>query len=469
MENNLDWAELTRIIRESPAVLFSKITEQTQKINKDEINQLIFDTIKIILKDNNIKLFHSFLPQIINFVSDKMGVQYSYNLLLRLEAAQNIRKPSIAIFDHTIHIIGGGQKYGLTIAQALQKNFEITIIANKEITHKDFYNWYNLDLSNCKIKIIRIPFFEKSDSIHIDPGKISKRIKNPFHIISKESGNYDIFINNSMNEMVYPLANISMLICHFPERRPRSYFYSDKYNYVIYNSKYTAHWIEKKWKFSPHKHIYPPVDMKTSAEDINKTNIILSVSRFETSGSKKQLEMVRAFLKLRRRIPNILKDWKLVLVGGSYKGNTYLKKIEDILKVRKIINIETKVNVSVNELKELYRKSKIFWHLCGIDQTDPSLVEHFGMTIVEAMQNRLVPIVFDGGGQREIVEQRISGFRVKTTAELINNTIKLIKDPELLKKLRIAAHDRSKFFTREKFEKNVKSFFNEVITKYISI
>jgi glycosyltransferase involved in cell wall biosynthesis len=398
------------------------------------------------------------------------GIQAAYNALLRMEVVLKRRKPTLAIYDHTGHIIGGGQKYGFTAAYTLQDIFDITLIVNKEISLQDILNWYHLDLSRCKIKVIKIPFFERLGSQPLDPGRISRRMENPFHIISKESGNYDFFINNSMNEMVYPLSNISAVICHFPERRPKSYFYMDQYTHVIYNSKYTAHWIEKKWKFTPHKHIYPPVDMAPEEkEKCSKENIILSVARFEVSGSKKQLEMVRTFLKLNRRFPDILKEWKLMIVGGSPYENDYLKNVRETIKKSGADNIELKLNVSGDELKTIYKKSKIFWHLCGLEQTDPSLVEHFGMTIVEAMQNRLVPIVFDGGGQREIVDHGSSGFRVQSTAQLMAFTMKIINEPELREELSRSAFERSKAFTRETFEKKVKEFFTEELQKYCTI
>ncbi len=402
-------------------------------------------------------------------ITEAHGIQAAYNTLLQNEVAMGLRKPTLALYDHTGHIIGGGQKYGFTVAHALQDTFDITLIVNREISHKNILEWYHLDLSPCRIKVIEIPFFEQFDTPLLDPARVSRRTANPFHIISKESGNYDFFINNSMNEMVYPLSNVSMVICHFPERRPVSYFYMDKYSYVIYNSKYTAHWIEQKWKFKPHKHIYPPVDMASGQGEVPKENIILSVARFEAGGSKKQLEMVRTFLKLNRRFPGILKQWQLVLVGGSPDENDYLKRIKETIEKSGAENIRLMINISGDELKEMYRKSTIFWHLCGLDQTDPSLVEHFGMTIVEAMQNRLVPIVFDGGGQQEIVKQGVSGFRVQSTARLISFTMKLIQEPELREKLARSAFERSKAFTRQTFEKNVRDFFTRELEKYCSI
>lgn len=406
----------------------------------------------------------------------KQGLQAAYNIILQKEVASGLRKPTLAIFDHTFHIIGGGQKYGFTVAHALKDIFDVTLIACREISHKNILDWYHLDLTECAIKIVPIPWFDSFDGVHLDPARINRRTGNHFHVISKESGNYDFFINNSMNEKVYPLSNISSIICHFPERRPRDYFYADRYTHVIYNSKYTAGWIEKKWKFKPHKHIYPPVDMapelKDDSLDSNKENIILSVARFEEGGSKKQLEMVHTFVKLSRRFPALTKGWRLVLAGGSGDpdNNQYLKDIKGKIKKSKSDNRHTAIELLVNcpgdTLKEMYRKARIFWHLCGLDQTDPALVEHFGMTIVEAMQNSLLPMVFDGGGQREIVVQGESGYRVSSTAELMNAMLNVLKNQDHLNTLSHNAKKRSELFTRDVFEQKVRDFFSQELVKY---
>lgn len=453
-------------IANSPKKSVEIVNEYVRELSAAEINKLFFSILVKTGREKNTALFQPLLSDIIQFLKGKAGLQAAYNLLLRIETALGLRKPTLAIYDHTFHVIGGGEKYGFTVAHALQDMFDITILTNKEITYKNIAEWYHLNLSKCKIKIMPIPFFDQFDPVHLDPGRVTRRVENPFHIIGKESGSYDFFINNGMNEMVYPLSNVSFIICHFPERRPTSYFYADKYSYIIYNSKYTAGWIEKKWKFSPHKHIYPPVDMEPVDEELEKENIILSVARFEIGGSKKQVEMVRTFRKLSTRMPNRLKGWKLVLAGGSHKDNPYLKKIRDLLKTPGTENIELKVNITGDELKNLYKKTKIFWHLCGLDQADPALVEHFGMTIVEAMQNKLAPIVFDGGGQREIVDQEKSGFRVTTTAGLIKYTLRLIENPGLQMKISQNAFDRSKRFNRERFEREVKEYFTGLLNQY---
>jgi glycosyltransferase involved in cell wall biosynthesis len=413
----------------------------------------------------------SILPKLIqdiNRISRQQGIQAAYNQLLRAEVAFGLRKPSLAIYDHAFHFLGGAQKYGLTLISALLDQCDITILANKEVGPKDFLNWYNLDLSKCHIKIMTLPYFEERKAFHLDPAFISKKIRNPFHLLSQESGKYDIFINNSMNEMVYPLSNISVLICHFPERRPKSYFYADQYTYLVYNSGYTAEWIEKKWKLSPHQHIYPPVDMAGADTEFRKKKNILSVARFEPEGAKRQKEMIEAFLSLNQKWPEITRDWKFVLAGGSNPDNPYLVRLEKMISRQPRRNIELKVNLPVEELKRVYQEATLFWHLCGLNHEDPSEIEHFGMTTVEAMQNKAVPIVYDGGGLREIVDHGVNGFRVKSKAELLEHSLDLIRDQNLIQKLSDAAHRKAQAYTKAKFEARVRVFFESILQAYCS-
>lgn len=401
-------------------------------------------------------------------ISRNAGIQAAYNFVMRAQAALGLRKPSVAIYDHAFHLIGGAQKYGLTLVSALKDLFDITILANKEVCLEDFRDWYDLDLSGCMIKVVKLPFYEERNAFHLDPAFITRRIENPFHLVSRESGNYDIFINNSMNEMVFPLSNISVLICHFPERRRQSYFYADRYTYTICNSRYTARWVEEKWKYRPHIQIYPPVDMDGAERDFPKKKIILSVARFEPEGTKRQLEMVQAFIKLGREWPEIVRGWRFVLAGGSSPHNCYLAELDRLVTGRPERNIELKINIPLAELKSLYRESTLFWHLCGLTHDDPSEIEHFGMTTVEAMQNRLVPVVYDGGGLAEIVDHGVNGFRVRSKAELLERSIELIRGPGLARRLAEAAAQKARAYTRGKFEESVRAFFGGILKEYIA-
>jgi glycosyltransferase involved in cell wall biosynthesis len=88
------------------------------------------------------------------------------------------------------------------------------------------------------------------------------------------------------------------------------------------------------------------------------------------------------------------------------------------------------------------------------------------MTAVEAMQNRVVPVVYDGGGMREIVDHGIDGFRVKSKAELLHYSLELFQDEELVQKMGENAHRKSQEFTRLKFEERIRAFFNRLLDSY---
>jgi len=232
------------------------------------------------------------------------------------------------------------------------------------------------------------------------------------------------------------------------------------------NSRYTAGWVEARWKYRPQVQIYPPVDAGGGENAGPRKKIILSVARFEPEGVKRQREMARAFLKLGREWPEAVSGWTLVLAGGSQPGNCYLTELEQLAESRAAGRVELKVNIPLAELTALYREATLFWHVCGLTHDDPSEVEHFGMTTVEAMQNGLVPVVYDGGGLREIVDHGLNGFRVRSTAELLDVTVRLVRDPRLVGRLSAAAAEKAKEYSRAKFEDRVRSFFGRVLEEY---
>ena len=102
------------------------------------------------------------LPSLIDRIKKEKGIQFAVNFLNRLEVSNGYRKPTIGLYDHAMHFIGGAQKYGCTIASILQEDFDVTLIVNKSVTVEKIEQWYNLDLSSCKILTVPIPFFEKN-------------------------------------------------------------------------------------------------------------------------------------------------------------------------------------------------------------------------------------------------------------------------------------------------------------------
>ncbi|MBE9041685.1 glycosyltransferase [Oscillatoriales cyanobacterium LEGE 11467] len=384
----------------------------------------------------------------------------------RLQSIAGDCKLSIYIYDHALHFVGGGQKYVATLASILQHQFDITFIGNKPVTISDLETWYGLNLSRCHLKIIPLSFFEKRRMANIDSSMVSPEMENPFDPISKESEDCDIFINVNQLEKVQPKSPISIFFCHFPDSWRNTHFAVDDYTFLIANSHFTIKWLKRRWNLEPTFLLYPPVDMTTV--ELPKEKIILSVARFEAGGSKKQIEEIEAFLKLRAVYPTDMEGWRLVLVGGSTPGNPYLKTV--LKRVQKSEDaIVVLPNVSSTELKSWYARASIFWHACGLGEVNPQRCEHFGMATVEAMQNYCVPITFNGGGQPEIIEAGQSGFLFDTTNRLCEYTHELAVNPDRLSQMQNAAFDRGRQFSIKPFAQKVKAFFSILDREYRTV
>lgn len=391
-----------------------------------------------------------------------LGEVSAHNFFSHLQVLLGLRKPRVGIYDHAGHFAGGGQRYVAEMAALMQDRYDITYIFNNDVELSSYKEWFDLDLSRCSMKVIRIPFFEERQRYTPDEGMVVDEVDNPFDIISQETLNYDIFINANMLGKVNPLSPVSIFVCHFPDQEKARFFQVDKYDYLVINGDYTGEWVDKRWGLEPTHKLYPPVNMfNPESSPTDKEKIILSVSRFELGGSKKQLELIQAWSDLCEENPEEAKGWKLVMMGGSTPGNTYLDAVNEAVAAANC-PIEIKPNSTVAEIKDHYKRAAIFWHACGLDETKPQLVEHFGMTTVESMQNCCVPIVIDGGGQREIVEHGKSGYRFSTLEQLRVYTLIVMEDQERCQKMAKAALERSHLFGMEVFEQTLDALLEEI-------
>ena len=404
------------------------------------------------------------LTRLVDRLRAARGWQAAYNLVQRAECALGLRRPRLALYDHALHLVGGGQKYGCLLAAALRDSCDVTLIANRPITTPELEGWYGADLSGVAVEIVELPSID-GEQAQPDPSLVGPGEPNPFTPVSATSGRFDLFVNNSMNERVRPRANIAAAVCHFPERRPAGDFYMDRYKPLLYNSEYTAEWIRRRWGLEPDRRLFPPVEGGPPPADGERQPLVLSVARFERAGSKRQLEMARAFVKLKAELPRLAGDWRLVLAGGVEEGgNDYLRRVEKAAAADRAVEIRT--NISADELAGLYTRASLFWHLCGAGARDPGLCEHFGMTVAEAMRYGLVPVVFDGGGMPEIVDDGATGYRVAGSAGLLERTLELIADPELRRRLGAAGTKSAARFGLERFATEVREIFDELLAAY---
>jgi len=433
------------------------------KSDMDNLYHCLIQAFKKVAEYHSTDTVIVILDEMKDLIPEIFGYKRASNFFRQLEVLLGLRKVKIGIYDHASHFAGGGQRYVAKIAEILQDKYDITFIANKDISLVQYKEWFDIDLFNCKLKVIKIPFYEKAGRYFIDEGMVINEENNPFDIISRESQRYDIFINANMLGKVSPLSLASIFICHFPDRQKEKFFSVDQYDYLLTNGNYGSFWVKQRWGLNPTLRLYPSVDMYQGNVNLErKSKIILSVARFEPGGSKKQLEMIKAFNELCKKDLCLKHDWRFIVAGGSADDNPYFNRVQRELNAMQATNIELMPNLTNLEVLRLYGEASIFWHACGLSENDPHLVEHFGMTTVEAMQNFCVPIVINGGGQREIVEHGISGFLFNTVEELMKWTLKVVHDNELRKDIAQRAYERSRRFNSDIFRKTVLAFFSNI-------
>jgi len=202
--------------------------------------------------------------------------------------------------------------------------------------------------------------------------------------------------------------------------------------------------------------IYPPVEpikkSRGSGSGFARKKIILSVGRFHPV--KKQDVLIEVFRKAvaSKRI----RGFELKLTGGLQPADT--RYFESLKRSAKGLPIRLYPNLTFNALTSLYNESLIYWHAAGFGQTRPQHMEHFGITTVEAMSAGCIPVVFNGGGQPEIVHQNLW----TTPDECLNMTEEIIKNKTAQDALRRDMIRQSKKFSVETFTRKFDSLLSNL-------
>lgn len=332
-----------------------------------------------------------------------------------------------AIFNPYWDTLGGGERYTASVVSLLLKNgYSVDIEWSEKRLLKQITSRFNIDITKARVV----------DSIN-------------------RGENYDFCFWLSDGSIPTLKSRTNLLHFQFPFQNTQQNVLFNKMKLfriksIVVNSEFTKGFIDKEYGVNSEV-IYPPVDIKNFKAG-KKENLIIYIGRFsQLTQSKNQHILVEAFKKM---YDGGLKDWKLVLAGGGEVGSEkYLEKLKSQAKSYPISII---VSPSFNVIQELYSKAKIFWSAVGMDideKKDPLKVEHFGLTLVEAMSSGCIPIVTPKGGFKEIIINNENGIFWENTNDLIKQTTNLISNKKSIVDLSKNAKESSKKFSIEEFEK----------------
>ena len=348
--------------------------------------------------------------------------------------------------------LGGGAYSISVLARALAQRHRVEVIHHVESAEK-----------------FSIPRLEMFSGLALDGVRLRYVDRHgPRRRLAALSGQYDLFINVTHARPIPGRGTVNVLRVLFPFDRPiqgprwrrvaRSIRHAAErarwrgwpgtYQLIVANSQFTQEWTRRRWGVESQV-LHSPADIPPGVELASRARLILSVGRFFPN--KKQTDMLGMFRTLP---PKDATGWRYVCVGNASSiplSQDYLTRFRALAEGA---NAEARVGVDRATLRGLQAQATLFWHGMGLGEDlarYPERAEHFGLATVEAMAAGCVPLVFDGGGQREIVQHGESGFRWSTLDELREHTLLLMRDDALRIRMARAARLRAETFGGDRF------------------
>lgn len=345
------------------------------------------------------------------------------------------RRLTVGCYGEHCWTVGGGTAHALQLLKALTDYYDVDLLLPPGVPLRD-HQWYR-------------------DSLLLDIGGINVR-----HYANGIEDTYDIWLS-VWNEHIWPAKTskrFNLVFFPFVSLDGGSYTH-------IANSQYTAAYVRERYQ-TDNVVVIPPCIEAEEFRTGPKEPMILHVSRFALPSAyadKAHVTMIQAFKELCKRG---LTGWRLVL-AGAVMDEGEAAYTAHLAKHAHGFPIELKQNLSSEELRDLYSRASIYWHATGFSVKEPAAQEHFGITILEGMASRAVPIVLNSGGPPEIITNDENGYLFNTMEELIENTLAVATQPQLWKRLSQAARERARDFGPEGVKQKMLSTVSK--TEKVSI
>lgn len=221
------------------------------------------------------------------------------------------------------------------------------------------------------------------------------------------------------------------------------------YDRIFSASRWTGALVEQRWN-RRWDLLYPAVSpIRPHLGLVRKEPLVLSVGRIGAGGTDKgHLAMSEIFRDMQ------LKNWTFVVAGATNCAAT--DAVADEIESRGSGRVLVVRNPSAEALEQLYCRAALYWHAAGMNAPPGAIAhEHFGISIVEAMSARAVPLAHATGGPTEILVDGLRRCLWASEAELRQSTQRMVDDPNGLATLGAECLTRSQAFSPEAFDVRV--------------
>lgn len=290
--------------------------------------------------------------------------------------------------------VGGGERYILSVASALEEHYETWFLTQQR-------------MSRARLALTM-------DDLAIRPGR--------FHAATlDDSANWPrpelyVVMGNEIEPPTpgYGQRNIYHIQFPFPIHHTGHFSIERIHGFDAFmvNSQFTADNVRKalatyKIGDKPIHIVHPPVAIPTLEEqqailaqkqvykDIIK---IVNIGRFVTRGHHKRQDVV---MDIAEECHRLKLPVRFELYGGLGEDKDDVAYFANLAERGVRIKAKVQANVSRRVIENALNEATYYLHPCGMGHYPglaPEKLEHFGITVVEAMSRGVVPIVYGWGG-----------------------------------------------------------------------
>lgn len=364
------------------------------------------------------------------------------------------------MFHPALNVCGGAEWVAVNIINTLKANDdEVVILTNERTDQNKIKTFFGTEAFLDTELVFPLEFFATTDIHNVYTDAIRTLIL---------KAKCDVLVDTYSNAI---LPGVDVAYVHFPlagripqstkrkepARKLKNAYYLPYLLYerirvrnegqlILGNSKYTVEAIRKKVGAIA-KLLYPPISKTFFAVNISaeRNNTVVSVSRIS---SGKGLTLIPHIASLAN------KKIQFIIIGIMESAKELREIKEHVRRYKVEDRVKIMTNVSRTDLLNILRTSKVLLH--------PTLGEHFGVSIAEAMASGCIPIVHNSGGPREFVPNLFRFDEPSEAAQKIDKSI-LEWSPQLSMHFTKLAQP----FSQESFSTEFLRMFNSYVNQKI--
>lgn len=306
------------------------------------------------------------------------------------------------VYDDYLATLGGGERSALAYALALKNlGFTVEILSRNPLPSKArIGEVFGQELA--EIAMRRIP---ASDIFsYLSSAELAVFVNHTFMSFAKNPAKLGIY------SQMFPVSAIAA------RTHPRETAALKTYDLMLCNSTFTKGYTVGLWDYPKERCfvLHPPIgsehiDAAKSyrAKFPEKKKQFINVGRFNPgTHNKNQKIVIASFLEAKGRpdaIGKSLETWQLHIVGNSNADESSETYLRDCLQMAEASGGSVRIhqNLDIGSLKTLLADSFAYVHATGAftpPGVDPFKCEHLGLSIIEAMANGCIPLVYARGG-----------------------------------------------------------------------